>query len=527
MKETTKRILRTFLPRTPTAHRIKGGQLAGAQIVTSWRDYPAAIMGYAEKELTAWLLGQVRPGETWLDVGAHYGYTSLAMCRATGIGGRVFAFEPSLSSAGCIARTRLANRHWMWTVCPFGLDDSTVVAVHELPWIRGMIDSQVPLAQADGTERFLSVGLDAVWASLSGGDERIHGIKMDVQGMEVRALAGMRQALGRHRPALVLEIHAGVDRAEVIEILAAAGYAPTPEPIEKGSTDFFDPQSNFSFVFRAKWISALILTRNEEQDLPGCLDGLVWCDDVHVFDSCSTDRTAEVARSRGARVTARAFDGYASQRNAALHGLPFKHRWVLSVDADERLPVAARDECLRFAGAAPEAVVAARLRRRDFLFGRWLEHAQISPYYIRLVRPDRVRYEREINEVLLADGAIADLREPFDHFPFSKGLSHWVDKHNRYSTMEAARALAERDKCAEFSWRRALFDRDFNVRRFHQKGLYYRMPARPLLKWVYMVVGRRAFLDGHAGVTYATLQAFYEFLIVQKEHELRVQQSAQ
>ncbi len=250
MNEATKRMLRAFLPSTHKTHRILAGQLAGAKIVTSWRDYPAAIMGYGEKELISWLLRNVRPGETWLDVGAHYGYTSLAMCRATGEKGRVFAFEPSLSSAGCIARTRLANRYWWWTVCPFGLDDSPALAVHELPWVRGMIDSQVPLESADGTERFMSVAFDAVWGGLSREETRVHGIKMDVQGMEISALMGMQQMLASHRPTLVLEIHPGVDRSQVVAILAKVGYSSNPEPIEKESTDFFDPNSNYSFVFR-------------------------------------------------------------------------------------------------------------------------------------------------------------------------------------------------------------------------------------------------------------------------------------
>ncbi len=270
-------------------------------------------------------------------------------------------------------------------------------------------------------------------------------------------------------------------------------------------------------------ISALILTSNEAQDLPGCLDSLAWCDDVHVFDSGSTDQTVEIAKARGARVSVRAFDGYASQRNSALHGLPFRHEWVLSLDADERLPPAACQEIQSFVRAAPPGAVAARLRRRDFLYGRWLKHAQISPFYVRLVRPKRVHYEREVNEVLVADGQIIDLVEPFDHFPFSKGLSHWVAKHNVYSTMEAKRSWEERAGGIAFSWREAVLNRDFNVRRFHQKGLYYRMPGRPLLKWCYMMIARRAFLDGRAGVTYAALQTIYEFLIVQKEFELSEQ----
>lgn len=271
-------------------------------------------------------------------------------------------------------------------------------------------------------------------------------------------------------------------------------------------------------------ISVLILTRNEEQDLPACLDSVAWSDDVHVFDSLSTDRTVAVAESRGARVTQRVFDGYASQRNAALHGLAFRHAWVLILDADERTPAPAVEEMLRFVAMAPDRTLAARLRRRDFLMDTWLRHAQISPFYIRLVRPQQVRYEREINEVLKVDGEIVDLQEPFDHYPFSKGMRHWIDKHNSYSTMEAGIALAAKRRRGQASWRRALLSRDFNERRYHQKAIFYRLPLRPLVKWLYMVIVRRAFLDGRAGMVYAGLQAIYEYFIVLKTRELEQQE---
>ncbi len=267
-------------------------------------------------------------------------------------------------------------------------------------------------------------------------------------------------------------------------------------------------------------ISVLILTKNEAQDLPGCLRSVQWSDDVHVFDSLSTDETAQVARSSGARVTQRTFDGYAAQRNAALHGLEFKHPWLLILDADERVPAASAEVMARFAADAPTDVDACRLRRRDYFLGTWLAHAQISPYYIRLVRPARVRYEREINEVLKVEGTVRDLDAPFDHYPFSKGVRHWLDKHNLYSTMEAQHIVRTRHAGSPFSLRQALSARDFNVRRFHQKELFYRLPARPLLKWLYMVLGRRAFLDGRAGLTYAALQAIYEYMIVVKTREL-------
>lgn len=267
-------------------------------------------------------------------------------------------------------------------------------------------------------------------------------------------------------------------------------------------------------------ISVVILTRNEEQDLPDCLRSAAWCDDVHVLDSFSTDQTAALAAAAGARVTQRAFDGYASQRNAGLNLPSLRHPWVLFLDADERVPgPLAREMAAAVAGASTR-YGAFRMRRRDHFMGRWLKHAQLSPYFVRLLRRGAVTYEREVNEVAQVRGETGSLHEPFDHYPFSKGIAHWIEKHNRYSTMEAALVVAARSGETSFSLRQALFERDFNVRRVHQKELFYRLPARPLLKLAYMLVVRRAFLDGRAGITYALLQAVYEWFIVLKSREL-------
>lgn len=263
-------------------------------------------------------------------------------------------------------------------------------------------------------------------------------------------------------------------------------------------------------------VSVLILTKNEQQDLPGCLQSVSWSDDVHVLDSLSTDNTANIARQHGAHVSERAFDGYASQRNAGLN-LPFRHEWVLILDADERIPSALAEEMRQFIAATPPSVVAGRMRRRDIWWGTWLKHSQISPYYVRLVRRGRAHYEREINEVLVVDGPIADLKQPFDHYPFSKGLDHWLSKHNTYSRMEADLILA--GSIQRPSWKTALLGRDFNERRVHQKAIFYKLPARPLIKLAYILVWRRGLLDGVAGVRYALLQAIYEYMIVLKVKE--------
>lgn len=267
-------------------------------------------------------------------------------------------------------------------------------------------------------------------------------------------------------------------------------------------------------------ISVIILTKNEATDIPACLASVAFSDDVHVFDSFSTDGTQDIARQLGATVHERAFDNYAAQRNASLTIPVFRNEWILILDADERPSPALATEMLHACANAPADVHGYRLRRNDYLWDTWLKHAQITPFYTRLVREGHARYVREINEVLEVDGRIVELTAPLNHFPFSKGIAHWVAKHNTYSTMEA-QLLASGAAFADASLKTALFGSDRAERRRAQKALFFRLPARPLIKWVYMMFVRGAVLDGYAGLTYSTLQSIYEYFIALKARELR------
>ena len=273
-------------------------------------------------------------------------------------------------------------------------------------------------------------------------------------------------------------------------------------------------------------ISILILTKNEEEDLPGCLASVGWSDDLHVFDSFSTDQTVAIAEGCGATVLQRKFDDYATHRNAALLQCRFRYPWVFLLDADERVTAELAHEMQRAVAGDTENIAGFRVRRRDFLWNQWLKHAQISPFYIRLVRPESARYTRAINEVLEVAGRVEELQQPLDHYPFSKGMSRWLQKHDLYSTMEAELIFLQQG-LQKPELRKALRSPDFHERRLHQKAFFYRMPARPLIKWFYMMLVRGAFLDGSPGVAYATLQAFYEYMIVLKTRELRLKEKAQ
>ncbi len=274
-------------------------------------------------------------------------------------------------------------------------------------------------------------------------------------------------------------------------------------------------------------LSVLIITKNEELDLPACLRSVDWSDDVHVLDSFSTDRTVLIAAEHGAHVHQRVFDSYAGQRNAGLFEVPYKYPWVLILDADERGSPELQAILRREIAAAPATVDAFRLRRKDYFLGQWLEHAQTTPFYIRVLRVGRARFRREVNEVLEVQGGIVDLADAsFDHYPFSKGLTHWVAKHNSYSTGEA-RIVAESSFAGEVSWKKALFAKDFNEKHAARKAIFYSLPGRPLMRWSYLMFYRRGILDGRAGFVYSTLQAFYEWLIVLKTRELREQSAGQ
>jgi glycosyltransferase involved in cell wall biosynthesis len=264
-------------------------------------------------------------------------------------------------------------------------------------------------------------------------------------------------------------------------------------------------------------ISVLILTKDEEHNLPACMDRLQWSDDIHVLDSYSTDATVAIADQFGAKVWYRAFDSFAQQQNWALENIQFRYPWVFYIDADERVTPELAQSMVN-AVRNPGESVAFRIRRRDFFMGTWLKHVQATPYYLRLFRADKMRYERIGHPVSVPDGPVTEIDGYLDHSPFSKGLAQWIDKHNFYSTQEAQQLLADRSH--QWSLRKAFFGKSFEERRRNQKQLYYRMPGRPLLKAAGLYFLKRGFLDGYAGFAYSVLIGFYEYLIVLKGREL-------
>jgi glycosyltransferase involved in cell wall biosynthesis len=268
-------------------------------------------------------------------------------------------------------------------------------------------------------------------------------------------------------------------------------------------------------------ISILILTLNEAANLPDCLESVKWSDDIVVLDSFSTDRTVQIASSLGAQVVQRKFDNWAAHQNWAMNHIHFKYEWVFYLDADERMTNALREEIMDIAEGG-HTHVAYYCGRKNYFMGKWIRHAMPPSLIMRFFKPALIRFERLVNPAPIIDGTYGYLTNYFEHYNFSKGITEWLDKHNKYSLWEAMEGIKLLK--SEASEGISLFDSDRSRRRMALKNLSFHLPFRPILKFIYQYFLKRGFLDGMPGFTYCVLQAFYEYMIVLKIREIQLRE---
>jgi len=256
-------------------------------------------------------------------------------------------------------------------------------------------------------------------------------------------------------------------------------------------------------------ISVLILTRNEEANLPSCLASVSWSDDVVVLDSLSTDRTCDIAEELGARIVQRTFDNFGNQRNYALDEIDFKYDWVFHLDADERFNDELKAECERV--ISEDRHSGYFIPNRIFFMGKWIRHCTRYPYpQVRLIKRGEIRFEASGHGQKECDAqrGVGHIDVPYDHYNFSKGLEDWFEKHNRYSSEEAALAHQIRKRPLSECW-----SKDPMLRKRALKSWYVRLPFRPQLKFLFLYIVCRGFLDGKPGYVYCRMQAVYESMI--------------
>jgi len=193
-------------------------------------------------------------------------------------------------------------------------------------------------------------------------------------------------------------------------------------------------------------VSAIIITKNAGATLRRCLESLQWTDEIVVVDSGSTDDTIALARESGAHVHETAdWPGYGPQKNRALQHA--SGDWVISIDADEWITPAAREEMQRVIGSSATQAAYAIPRRSSFC-GRVMKHSGWWPdYVVRLFRRAVARFSDDLaHERLVVEGAIGKLKEPLMHEAIVD-LDQMLGKMNGYSTASAL-MLSRRGKRA-------------------------------------------------------------------------------
>ncbi|BAZ04372.1 glycosyltransferase family 2 protein [Calothrix sp. NIES-3974] len=267
-------------------------------------------------------------------------------------------------------------------------------------------------------------------------------------------------------------------------------------------------------------ISIYILTYNEEIDIAACIESAMLSDDVIVVDSCSRDRTVEIARSYPVRVVEHAFESHGKQRTWMLENITPKYDWVYILEADERMTPELFAECVEKSQTGEH--IGYYVAERVMFMNHWIRHSTQYPrYQLRLFQHGKVWFtdyghtEREV-----CDGSTGFLTQTYPHYTSGKGFSRWIDKHNRYSSDEAVETIKQLES-GKINWVDLFFGKTEIERRRALKDLSLRIPARPLVRFIYMYFFLGGWLDGRAGFTWCTLQAFYEYLILLKVWEIK------
>ena len=242
-------------------------------------------------------------------------------------------------------------------------------------------------------------------------------------------------------------------------------------------------------------LSAVLITKNEERNVERCLSSLMFCDEIIVVDSFSTDKTIEIAKKYTEKVYQHSWEGYAAQKNFAIS--LSKNNWILSIDADEEVPAELQKELIELFQKEPDNS-AYLIGRRTIHSGKWIKHGGWYPN--RLVRLFDKRQGTwqggAVHEFWSTKGPVSQMHNDLLHYSFLN-ISDQVERNNRYSTL-GAQVLHDQD--AEFS--------------------VFKLVTKPIFKFIETYFLKRGFFDGYLGFIISVSAAYSVFLKWAKLWEL-------
>jgi len=245
-----------------------------------------------------------------------------------------------------------------------------------------------------------------------------------------------------------------------------------------------------------KRISAVIITRNEQDNIVAAIESLKFADQIVVADTSSEDKTIELARAAGAEVYDIPFDGYGAAKNKAIEFCTGD--WIFSIDADERVtPELAQSIMTSIERENGIACYAAN--RLTYFLGRPIKHSGWFPdYVVRLFKKGRRFSEKRVHESLEATGDVGKLSGLLLHYSYT-GLEQYIDKLNFYTTLNAG-----------------------EMKREGKRGRTIDMIFHPVAVFFKMFVFRAGILDGAAGFLLAVLSSYHVFVKYAKLRQLTI-----
>jgi glycosyltransferase involved in cell wall biosynthesis len=275
-------------------------------------------------------------------------------------------------------------------------------------------------------------------------------------------------------------------------------------------------------------LTVIIPVRNEAHNLPRCLESLKRAGEVYVIDSQSTDDTAAIAESQGAKVVQFHYaGGWPKKRQWAMDTLPLAYDWILLLDADEVLTPELADEIQK--AIQDPHTDGCYIALRMYFLGRRLRHSGASFWKLSLFRKGLGRFEcrlqdqdasmadMEVHEHVVVTGATRKLFHPLIHHN-AESLFRYIQKHNEYSNWEA-RVWVDGIR-GEEDIRPSLWGTQAQRRRWLRRSFLW-LPGSPVLFFLYKYVLSLGFLDGVPGLIYCALQGIQFFHIKAKVYELR------
>ncbi|MDE5094890.1 MAG: glycosyltransferase family 2 protein [Trichodesmium sp. St11_bin5] len=279
-------------------------------------------------------------------------------------------------------------------------------------------------------------------------------------------------------------------------------------------------------------VSVLIPAKNEEKNLPACLESVAIADEIFVVDSQSSDQSTEIVESYGANLVQFHFNGtWPKKKNWSLENLQFRNEWVLIVDCDERITSKLWDEIDR--AIQDPNYNGYYINRKVFFLGKWIRHGGKYPdWNLRLFKHKEGCYENlktesvqnigdnEVHEHVILTGNAGYLKNDMLHEDF-RDLFCWIERHNRYSNWEAQvyyNVLTGQGDNETIGG--SLFGDAVKRKRFLKK-IWVRLPFKPFLRFILFYFIQLGFLDGKAGYIYGRLLSQYEYQIGVKLYELK------